>query len=233
MLIVALLGFLAGGLASVPIAGPISALVLARGLEGRFRAGLFIAMGAGLVEALYAFLAFWGFSTFLAQYPIIEPISQAGGAFVLLVLGVVFIRKGKERQKATAPARDSAWGSFALGAWICGINPTLIATWSAFVTMVHGSGIVDLTDSRMALPFAAGCALGICSWFVTLLAIIRRYHGRFRTETLVRVVRTIGVVLLVLSTWFAYRFVSYFLEPQPSALAERSPLCAARATPRG
>jgi len=211
MLIAAIAGFLSGWLASVPIAGPISALVVARGVEGRFRAGGYIALGGGIVEALYAFLAFWGFSTLFADYPIIEPISQGGGAVVLTVLGVVFLRKRDAQSAEEHARRDSAWGSFALGAWICAINPTLIATWSAFVTMVHGSGVVDLRDSAMALPFAVGCALGITGWFLTLLWIIHRYRERFSAKVLSRVLQVIGVALLGLAVWFGWRFASYFM----------------------
>jgi threonine/homoserine/homoserine lactone efflux protein len=213
MLIAALLGFLSGWVASVPIAGPISALVVARGVEGRFRAGSFIALGGGVVEALYAFLAFWGFSTFLADYPLVEPLSQGGGAVVLIVMGVIFLRKDVAAEAATREAPDSAWANIALGAWICAINPTLIATWSAFVTMVHGSGAVDLRDSAMALPFAAGCAGGITGWFLTLLWIIRRFRERFKPDTLARVVKLLGVLLLILALWFVYRFASYFFGP--------------------
>jgi threonine/homoserine/homoserine lactone efflux protein len=206
-----LLGFAAGWLASIPVAGPISALVVARGIEGRFRAGAFIALGGGLVEALYAFLAFWGFSTFLADYPIIEPISQAGGAVVLLVLGVAFLRKRVSKPQISRSTGDSAWGSFALGAWICAINPTLIATWSAFVTTVHGSGLVDLREGATALPFAVGCAAGISGWFLTLLSGIRRHRNRFREETLGRVVQGIGIVLLLTSAWFVYKLARTLL----------------------
>jgi multisubunit Na+/H+ antiporter MnhB subunit len=78
---------------------------------------------------------------------------------------------------------------------------------------VHGSGLVDLRDNTMAFPFAAGCALGITGWFLTLLWIIRRYREQFKLRTLNRVVRMIGAVLLLLSLWLGWRFVSYFLGP--------------------
>lgn len=211
MLFAALFGFAAGFLGSVPVAGPISALVLSRGVQGRFKAGAFIALGGGLVEALYAFLAFWGFSTFLVTYPIIEPISRGAGAVVLLGLGLSFVLK-KEDEPAKAPPLDSKRGSFFLGAWICAINPTLILTWSGFVTTLYSSGVVEFHGSH-ALPFAAGCASGICGWFLALLAIIRRYRERFSSAVIRRVVNVIGVLLLGLGLWFAVRFVQYFVDP--------------------
>ena len=212
MLIAALLGFAFGWIGSVPVAGPISALVVTRGIQGRFRAAAWIAVGGGLAEAVYAFLAVWGFSTFLAQYPIIDPISRAGGAVVMTVLGITFIRKKtSDASGSQHELRDSAWGNFVLGAWICAINPTLIATWSAVATSLHGSGAVELNDPSMAYPFAAGCCLGITGWFLTLVVLIRRYRDRFSHVTLTKFVRVIGWLLLALAMWFGYRTVIYFL----------------------
>jgi threonine/homoserine/homoserine lactone efflux protein len=69
VLVAAIIGFCFGFFGSIPIAGPIAALVLQRGLVGRFRAGALIGAGAAFAEAGYAFMAFWGFSTFLEVPP--------------------------------------------------------------------------------------------------------------------------------------------------------------------
>lgn len=210
MLTLALIGFLVGWIGSIPVAGPISALVLTRGIQGRFRAGVFIALGGGITEAAYAFLAFYGFSTYLADYPIIKPISSAGGAVVLTVLGITFIRKKAEAPSSKFPVRDSALRNFLLGAWICAINPALIATWTAFTTTLYASGLVEMSSADAA-PFAIGCAMGISGWFMVLLVLVKKYRTRFSHETLASVVRAIGVLLLVLAAWFAYRFVVDFI----------------------
>ncbi len=220
MLLAAILGFAFAWLGSVPIAGPIAALVLTRGLAGRVRSAAMVALGGAIVEALYACFAFWGFSTFLKRYPLIEPISRGVAAVILAVLGIMLLRGMTE--KAPAPAGDeqaaalSEWRSFVLGASICALNPTLIATWTAVVTMLHGGGWIDL-EGRQALPFGVGVLAGIVGWFLTLLAIIRRYRERFSTAAVGRVVRVIGAALLVLSSWFAFRFVRYFSEPPARA----------------
>lgn len=211
MFLACLFGFLLGFVGSVPVAGPISALVVERGVQGRFKAGAFIALGGGVVEAIYAFLAFWGFSTFLVEHPVIVPVSRGLGALVLLVLGTTFVLKRPVQPEAAPVYRDSKRSSFFLGAWICAINPTLIATWSAAVTTLYSSDAIDFEGGH-ALPFALGCAAGITGWFLLLLGIIRRYRERFSPRVLARVVNAIGVLLLGLSVWFAVRFVSYFTD---------------------
>lgn len=226
MLTAVLFGFVLGALGSIPVAGPISALVIARGIQGRFKAGAFIALGGGTVEAIYCFLAFWGFSQFLEDHPIIEPISRGVSALVLLILGIVFIRKKHEDGPTEATSRrlrDSKRSSFFLGAWVCAINPTVIAGWSAVVTTVYSSGAVEFT-SRQALPFAIGVALGITSWFWGLLAVIRRNRERFSGNTLTKVLNAVGMLLVVLACWFAYRFVDYFVHPPDIAQLMQSPV---------
>ena len=53
-----------GYIGSMPIAGPIAALIFARALQGRGRR-LHIALGAATAEMICAGLAFWGFAALL------------------------------------------------------------------------------------------------------------------------------------------------------------------------
>jgi hypothetical protein len=77
------------------------------------------------------------------------------------------------------------------------------------VASLYSAGI-DMT-TRLALPFAAGACAGIAGWFGCLLAIIRRSKDRFSAAVLERLVRGIGVFLLLVAGWFAWRLVSYFV----------------------
>jgi threonine/homoserine/homoserine lactone efflux protein len=210
MLIAAIVGFLFGSIGSIPVAGPISALVVTRGIQGRFRAGVYIALGGGIAEAVYAFLAFWGFSTFLTKYPIVTPISRGVAAVILTALAVTLVRKRVVEPSTKFAPRDSALGSFALGASICLLNPTLIATWTAVVTTLYSSEAIQLTGAQ-ALPFALGVCSGIAAWFLTLLWMIRRHKDRFSPASLSRFIRGVGFALFAVAAWFGWRFIAYFL----------------------
>ena len=205
-----LIGFLLGWIGSIPVAGPISALVVTRGLQGRFRAGAFISLGAGLAEAAYAFLAFWGFSRYLTQYPLIDPISRGVAAVVLLGLGFYFSRMPWLEEDSEVPVRDSARASFLLGAGLAALNPTLIATWSTAVTTLYSTDWIDF-NSGQALPFAAGVCLGISGWFCTLLALLYKYRQRFSRRLLNRAVQWVGYIMMALGLWLALRFILYFV----------------------
>jgi len=206
VLIAAIIGLVFGFLGSIPVAGPISALVLHRGLERRYTSATFVGIGAAIAEGGYAFLAFWGFSSFLARHAWIEPVSRALAAVILFGLGATFFRyKAKPDNKAVEKPQ-SAIRSFLFGASVTAINPTLIATWSATAVTLYSTGLIEMTPVE-ALPFAAGASVGIGSWFVVFVAILRRYGERFRPATLERVVRGIGVALMGLALFFVYRFV--------------------------
>ncbi len=208
MLIAMLIGFAFGFVGSMPIAGPIAVLVFARSLDTRYRSALRIGLGCALAEAAYAMLAFWGFAELLAQYPWIEPASRAAAAVILIGLGISFLLR---KPTADAPPDDARGGakSFLLGLSITALNPTLIATWTGAVTTLFGTGAVTF-DSALAVPFGLAAGLGIASWYLVLVALVRRFRDRFRRDTLDRVLRGFGVFVIGVGVWFAVRFVLWF-----------------------
>ena len=104
-LILLLFGFAFGFLGSMPVAGPIALLVVTLVLDGAFRRAVFVSAGAAVAEGGYAFLAFWGFSSFLADYEFVIPASRGVAALILTGIGVALIR----RKPATAPPLKRSW----------------------------------------------------------------------------------------------------------------------------
>lgn len=213
MLLVFLIGFLLGFLGSVPIAGPIAALVLRRGLEGRFAAGLHIALGGSVAEGIYAYFAFWGLGELLSGSPWIESVSRLAGAALLMALGLLFVlrppRAGTSSGISEAPVGLKR--NLALGFTITALNPTLIATWGAAVTMGYSVLPIEFAPGH-ALPFSAGASTGIAVWFAILLTLLNRFKGLFQPQTWTRIARATGVLLLVLGASAALRFGMQLLQ---------------------
>jgi threonine/homoserine/homoserine lactone efflux protein len=192
----------------MPVAGPIAVLVLGRGLEDRSRNGLFIALGAGIAESVYAYLAFWGFSAFLTSYPWIERVARGAAAVMLIALGIHFYRKQPDRKPVERPSNVGNKRSFFLGFTITALNPTLIATWTFTVTTVYSFGIVTFNPLN-AFPFSFGAFSGIVLWFATMLYLLKRFRSKFAGAGLDRLLRVMGLILiaagLAVAVHVAYR----------------------------
>jgi len=203
-LIALALGLALGFFGSVPIAGPISVIVLRRGLHRRYASAVAVGAGAAVAEGGYALLAFWGFGHLLARYPSIDLVSRGAATVILAVLGILFLRFRTPDAGAEPERRHAALPSALTGFSITLFNPTLIGTWAATMTMLSSAGFV-LSDGR-AVPFGVGVMVGIAGWFGLFTWILRRYGERFERQTLTTCVHVLGAALLLVSLWFGYRF---------------------------
>src|SRR5688572_24863658 len=103
MLTALIVGLALGFFGSIPVAGPISILVLKDALEKGHRQGFHIALGAAAGESVYAFVAFWGLTTVLETFPVLIPISKIAGAVLVIALGIyLVVRRPKQTEVTTA-----------------------------------------------------------------------------------------------------------------------------------
>src|SRR5580704_13680750 len=109
---VSLVAFVFAFVGSLPLAGPIALLVVSNGASGHYKEALRIALGAAVAEGIYAFLAFWGFATFLARYSWVLPISQGVTAIVLFGLGARFLFFFKLKDEEAKPGEETKPGRF-------------------------------------------------------------------------------------------------------------------------
>jgi threonine/homoserine/homoserine lactone efflux protein len=208
---------------SLPLAGPIALLVVSNGVSGRYKEGLRIALGAALAEGIYAFLAFWGFATFLTRYRLVLPISHAVTAAILLALGVRFVffkvKDEKIQPREARPARF--WVGFSISA----LNPTLLASWGAVTTFLFSKQLVELTPI-LAVPFGAFAAVGVGLWGLMMVTLLKRYRSRLPNTVLTWIVRGMGLLLIGVAVWSGVELARYIASSgsrRPAAGA-RNPL---------
>jgi threonine/homoserine/homoserine lactone efflux protein len=199
VLLALVLGLLCGFIGSIPIAGPVAVLVVERALGGRAREGLALAAGAAIAEGVYAGLAFLGMTAALARFPWLLPVSRVLGAVILVALGLYFaFRKSKpagQDEEKKDKKRGRRGGPFVLGLVVTMVNPTLLVTWSAVVTVIHGS--MRVQESAGDAPFfGLGAMSGILSWFTLFTALLQRFREKMGPRTLDKVVRGIGWTLV-------------------------------------
>ena len=192
-----IVGLALGFFGSIPLAGPASILVFKNAMEKGHREGIDISVGAAVGESIYAFVAFWGLTTILEQFPVLVPASKIAGAVMIMAVGVYLVVRrvnAKEMHaKSLADRQERRWLRGFLSAVL---NPTLLATWTTVVTGIHAASLLE-PSPRGALPFALGVGVGIVAWFVFLIqVVVRRFRDRLGPDSVPRLVRGFGWAMI-------------------------------------
>ena len=208
---VSVVAFVFAFVGSLPLAGPIALLVVSNGASGRYKEALRIALGAAVAEGIYAFLAFWGFATFLARHALVLPISHGLTAVILCALGARFLFF-KVKEEEVKPGEETKSGRFWVGFSVAAVNPTLLATWGAVTTFLYARQLVRFTG-LLAIPFGLFAAAGIGVWGLLTVALMKRFRNHLPRATLTWVVRSMGVVLIGVGAWSGVELGRYMLDP--------------------
>jgi threonine/homoserine/homoserine lactone efflux protein len=190
------LGFGLGFVGSMPIAGPVSLLVVERAIAGRYRDGFLLACGAAAAEAGYCAGALYGYGFLLNRWPPLRPLLSVFGALLLIAIGIHFMRGRRPRADGPAPSAALVTRSHqaALGFTLVGLNPSVVMSWLAVLTALHAMGLEPEGNGNRLL-FVAGVGLGIVAWFGALLFMLHRGRERIPPIALDRLVRALGGAL--------------------------------------
>ncbi|MEZ4387999.1 MAG: LysE family transporter [Candidatus Krumholzibacteriia bacterium] len=190
------IGFLLGWIGSMPIAGAVSIFVFQRGLAGRVRDGMRLAAGAGIAEALWCAAARLGAGHVVARWPAVGTAAESVGGVVLVVLGIVFLRRRRPLTAAPSVRGASAGsGNFRLGFALVVGNVSIPVNWLALITIAHSVGPRPLAGPPGA--FALGVALGILGWFTVLVLLLDHLRTRLAERTLPLIMQAMGALLIV------------------------------------
>lgn len=202
MVFAAVLGALIGFVSAVPVAGPVSALIFSYGMRGKYSKGRWIAFGAGMAEAFYTALAFWGFTHFLFDLTFIFAASKFIAGVILIALGIYFFRSKKMRALHVPANKSDSYrrNSILVGAGMSFVNPTLIATWTATITTLYGLHPFEFTTLNSA-AFSIGVWFGIVAWFTLMLKWMERHRNKIEPKTIDRLLKIIGIFLVGLAIW--------------------------------
>ena len=207
-LLTSLVALAFGFIGSMPLTGPVAVMVFSASVQKQYGVALRIGLGAALAEALYAAVAFWGFTRFLAHHPRILPLTHAVSAVVLAVLGVYFTR-WKPREGEAKPGRQRKLKGFLLGFSVSVLNPTLLATWSVAVAFLYSRRLGTFSPVG-ALPFGLAAGAGVAGWEVLMVWLLRRYGQRFPRRALTWAVRGMGLLLIIIALVTGVDFVRTF-----------------------
>jgi threonine/homoserine/homoserine lactone efflux protein len=205
-----LLGFALGWIGSMPLAGPVSVLVVKRGLAGRARCGIALAIGAALAETGWCSAALFGYGALLDRWSWMRPAAGAVGGTLMIGIGLrMLLGRALVRDDATGPeAPRRSWPrEFILGFSIVLVNVSVLLSWLGILAALHALGLNARLDSAAPadhayrLSFVAGVPLGIVAWFTLLLWLMAHTGSRIHGDWIRRAVRVLGGVLCAAGTW--------------------------------
>lgn len=89
---VIVIGFIAGFIFSMPIAGPISIIITSNALKGNDAFCVRTALGASIIEFFYVLVAVFGLSVLFSLYSSLVPYVMIVGSIFLFVIGIKIAR---------------------------------------------------------------------------------------------------------------------------------------------
>jgi len=142
-----LVGAITGFIYSMPIAGPISVILISKALQGKVRFCLRTALGAAIVEAFFVFIVVYGITSLYELYqPLLPYFLLIGSVFVIFV--GIKIRKHKIdlesiESKMIVTDKYENRGGLRTGIVINLTNPTIFMNWfiASFITLSFVSSI--------------------------------------------------------------------------------------------
>lgn len=127
---ISITGFLAGFIFAMPIAGPISILVVSNALNGRRKYSNKISTGAAISDFIYIFIAVYGVTRLYSYYKHLIPYMLIAGAVFFILLGVKLFRQPvdienfEQKRHLTEKIKNSDIRGFYTGFMVNMLNPT-------------------------------------------------------------------------------------------------------------
>lgn len=206
-----LTGFLSGLMLAVPV-GPVNLTILNEGARRGFRWALLIGLGSSCMEVLYCAVAFTGPAALL-QGRFVRAAMELFSFVFLLYLGLRFMlarsvaaptrllpadKHLEERFEARIGQRLHPHSAFMIGFVRTLANPGVLLCWIILAVNFMSRGWVP-TSASGKLACVTGVALGTGLWFAALSWAVSLGHKKLSEQTLVRIERGSGAVLLVLA----------------------------------
>ena len=207
-LVTAFTGFASGFLVSIPV-GPINVSIVNEGARRGFGWAFLIGLGATIMEVIYCAIAFAGF-THLFDSRWIKATMELVSFLLMLFLGVKYLLAhslpATTRSVETVEHRLHPHTAFWTGFVRCLGNPGVLLFWLTIsATFISHEWMDDTWSSRAAC--LGGVALGCFLWFTLLSFLVSRSHGKFSTNTLLRMSQFSGASVLAVAIVTGVRLV--------------------------
>lgn len=146
-LTILIIGFVAGFILSIPVAGPINILITTNALLGKLRYCIRVAIGASVIEFFYVLIIVFGIVSLYEVYRPFVPYILIIGSLILVIVGIRVMKTKFDliniNLKDIVRDRIANKGGFITGILINITNPSLFLGWlsSTFVIFSLASSL--------------------------------------------------------------------------------------------
>lgn len=228
MLLAAILLGIAGGFVlSIP-PGPLAIAVTKQGIEGDFRSGLMLVIGAALMDIVYILVSTFASSAIVVAlerliketqwFPV---LFQIACIILLLFLGIRYFTPERcekattesvktERAQEERARKMGHATPFFIGLLIAITNlatPTFLPSMIAFVGFLHGSGWLH-RGMVPSVVFSVAFGMGTLLWFFCVLRILIKFRKSISGNFVQNIYRFAGGTLITFAAVIAYHTVT-------------------------
>ncbi|MDX1407143.1 MAG: LysE family transporter [Saprospiraceae bacterium] len=196
------LGMILSFIGSIPF-GTINVATAETAIRQGFRAAVWVALGAALIEWIQALISL-KFARILAESPWINEGLTWASIPVFIGLGIYFLRRGKRTPKQLKTTRAQG---FLKGVIVSSLNLLAFPYWIFYAIYLSSLGLIDLDDHLLIGVFSLGV---LCGTILILLTYARIgiYASSKSRNVLKYLAPTVAVIFFILALIQAVRAVS-------------------------
>lgn len=203
-----LTGMGVGLIMSAP-AGPVNFLCFHRTLHRGLTAGLMIGFGAVIADAIFASAAIFGLKAVSKFINDNLSLLQVIGGTVIIVFGI-YLLLHRPTEASTSKSPRKFWQYLLSGFALTTTNPG-----NLFGFLAIFSGLTDLitehTSLFHSLSLIVGVIAGAVLWWVSFTGTVYYFRNKITKNTLLRINKTAGVIILGLGILLIGRYVADLL----------------------
>jgi len=219
-----LVGLFVGFFLSIP-PGPIAVAVMKQAIDGDYRYGLKVGLGASTMDTIYSLCAIFASTAIidtlqeaLQDFAWMKLVFQLVCVVAFVIVGVRYLKPTSRKVVDTARkeeqqeerARKMGYNSPYLVGILMSIanlaSPTFLPMLIAVASYLHANDLVS-NDAGQCVAYGFGFGSGAALWFLVLLKTIYRWRTRLSAGFIARIYRFAGLSFIFFALLLAFNVI--------------------------
>lgn len=217
-------GLVVGFFLSIP-PGPIAVAVMRQAIEGHYKPGMKIGLGASTMDTIYSLIAIFASSALLVSLQTaltvngwLKVLFQLACIVTLVVLGLRYFkpttkevveteRKELEQEERARKMGGSSYYFIGIVMSVTNLaSPTFIPSLIFIAGYLHANDLVDSSVPE-SVAYALGFGSGAALWFILLLRTLYKWRARLSASFISRLYIFAGWSFMVFAAILAFHII--------------------------